>query len=385
MEAGRDRARLAGGDRGMSRRRFCGLASRYAVGAAVLPALLAACGDDEPAAGGGAPAGGRRDDELEGTPVVGDVLDFALSSDEWPGAFGFVTMRMHRGVVDGDDVWFIRTDASDESYARKQKLVFVPKLAGLARGRLSGAAYFVGGGAGDQAVVLPAVPGADGFTPAHRVHNVTWKGSPRRLDSAADVERAQAAGEIDVDATDVVINLGIVKWAGGELAVDSELEQYLGGGQLIEPPDVSGAKVTFKLHECFPDNRYIVLDHSIEPAAMMTATNFAPALHDRPMRSGATGRTNVFLNGVEGTGPMGFQPSAFDFTAGHAEWSPFWDHYAYEWKKGASPRLLTTQDEIFSARDAGELKEWPGLPDTKGEVFTVNCPVPVVAPTTPAS
>jgi hypothetical protein len=33
-------------------------------------------------------------------------------------------------------------------------------------------------------------------------------------------------------------------------------------------------------------------------------------------------------------------------------------------------------------RDAGELTEFPGTPDTKGEVFTVNCPVPVTAPAT---
>jgi hypothetical protein len=42
---------------------------------------------------------------------------------------------------------------------------------------------------------------------------------------------------------------------------------------------------------------------------------------------------------------MGFQPSVFDF-------------------------------------DAGELDEFPGTPDTSGTVFTVNCPVPVLAPPT---
>jgi hypothetical protein len=38
--------------------------------------------------------------------------------------------------------------------------------------------------------------------------------------------------------------------------------------------------------------------------------------------------------------------------------------------------------KVHAARDAGELDEFPGTPDTKGEIFTVNCPVPVLAPNT---
>jgi hypothetical protein len=77
---------------------------------------------------------------------------------------------------------------------------------------------------------------------------------------------------------------------------------------------------------------------------------------------------------------MGFQPSAFDVDAGNPAWSPYWDHYAYRWKDEAKAKVLRNQAEIFAARDAGDLEEFPGVPDTKGEVFTVNCPVPVLAP-----
>lgn len=62
--------------------------------------------------------------------------------------------------------------------------------------------------------------------------------------------------------------------------------------------------------------------------------------------------------------------------------SPYWDHYAYKWGGTASPTLLTTQKELFDRRDAGDLEEFPGVPDRNGTVFTVNCPVPVVAPNT---
>lgn len=29
---------------------------------------------------------------------------------------------------------------------------------------------------------------------------------------------------------------------------------------------------------------------------------------------------------------------------------------------------------------SGDLEEFPGMPDTQGTAFTVNCPVPVLAP-----
>jgi hypothetical protein len=42
--------------------------------------------------------------------------------------------------------------------------------------------------------------------------------------------------------------------------------------------------------------------------------------------------------------------------------------------------VLTTKAEVHAARDAGELQEFQGSPDTKGTLLTVNCQVPVLAP-----
>jgi hypothetical protein len=54
----------------------------------------------------------------------------------------------------------------------------------------------------------------------------------------------------------------------------------------------------------------------------------------------------------------------------------------YAWKDGVEPRPLESHAEIERAGDAGELDEFPGTPDTGGETFVVNCPVPVLAPNT---
>jgi hypothetical protein len=377
----------------MGRRRFLHLAGTR--GAALgmvgvgLPTLLAACSDSDNVGGEVAGDSGASATTTtaaqaaeEARAIVGDVVDFALTSDEWVGEFGFVTMRVHRGAFDGNDVYFVRTDASDEAYAQTEQLVYVPKIAGLTGDGLSGAAYVFDDGSDDQPTVFSSEPGRDDYTPAWTLHRVAWSGEPTVLRSESEVRDAEASGALTVERTNIVVNAGIVKWSGGEMPVDEEKLGYLGQGQLLEPVDTVGLTATFKLGQCYPGSRYFVLDHSMSPMADMTSTSFSPRLQDGPSGVGATGRTNVFMNGIEGPGPMGFQPSAFDFDAGDPAWSPFWDHYTYAWTDGATPRLLRSQTEIHDARDAGELEEFPGVPDTNGTVFTVNCPVPILAPNT---
>lgn len=354
--------------------------------------LLAGCSRDDPAVTTGPPTtpaptpttpppATAADAAEQAEAIIGEVIDFALSSDEWAGEFGFVTLQLHRGSVDGSDVYFIRTDASDETFARDERLVWVPRLAPLAADGLAGTAVLFDNPADGQGTILSSEPGRQDYTPAWRISRARWTGDPQLLGSVAEIEEAAGAGALEVAETDIVLNAAIVKWAGGELPADTtDRTQYLGPGQLLEPPDTTAMRVTFKLSQCYPSSRYIVTDHSIEMAATMTNTAFAPGLQGGPSEAGATGRTNVFMNGIEGPGPMGFQPSAFDFDAGDAAWSPYWDHFTYAWKDGVTPRLLRSEQEIHEARDAGELDEFPGTPDTNGEVFTVNCPVPVLAP-----
>jgi hypothetical protein len=364
-----------------------GLTARTGLGvgltAASLPAILAACTIDDPTIGaedGGATAAGSVSGAGRGTPIVGDVLDHRLTSSDWPGAFGWVRLRLHEAVVDGDEAWFIRTDASDEGYARREGLVFVPKLSGLAGAGLVGEAYRFTDGAGDQPVVLSSLPGREDYTPAWRLTEISWRGSPSELADAASVRAAIGSGDLST-GNEVVVNMPVVAWRGGAMPVDTKLVEYLGGGQLIEPPDTADRSVLFKLHECFPGSRYIVCDTSAPPMAEGMNIAGSPRLADAPS-AGATGRVNVIMGGVEGSGPMRGQPSVFDSSAGEPSWSPYWDHMTYVWPAGADGRVLRSEAEVHAARDAGEVEEFPGTPDTGGEIFTVNCPVPVIAPNT---
>ena len=370
----------------INRRTFFVLAGRRGVGFSVaatsLPALLAACGDEDgEAASGAAGSPAASPGSMQGTPIVGDVLDHALTSSDWDGEFGWVRFRLHPAVVDGEEAWYIRTDASDEGYAGREGLVFVPRIAGLAAAGVVGDAFVFTNGADDQPTVLSTDPGRDDYTPAWRINEVTWAGSPVLLESADNIRAADDAGDLTIATDDVVANMPVVRWSGGEMSTDPDLVEYLGGGQLVEAPDTAGGSVLFKLHECFPGSRYIICDTSAPPMAEGMHIVASPGLGGASSAD-ATGRVNVFMGGVEGSGPMGGQPSVFDSSAGEPQWSPYWDHMTYVWNDGADARVLTTEAEIHDTRDDGELEEFPGTPDTGGETFTVNCPVPVVAPNT---
>jgi hypothetical protein len=104
--------------------------------------------------------------EPEGAVLIDDVVDFALTSDEWAGSFGFVTFRMHRALVDGADVYYIQTDVSDGDRASDEGLVAVPKMAELIDADLTARVYRFDNGADDQPDVMSTEPGRPDYTPA---------------------------------------------------------------------------------------------------------------------------------------------------------------------------------------------------------------------------
>lgn len=371
-------SQLSYSSRTLSRRRFLGL-----TGAGLLATgVISACGDggDEDAPSPLQPSAQSSDSFLKGQVLVGDVLDHALKSDKWKGDFGFVTFKLHKGSVDDEPVYFIRTDASDQAFAATEKLVYVPKMSSALRaGKGFGTIYLFTGGASDQTPVLSSAPHLPDFSPAFRVHRVSFSAEPRRLGSVSAIEAAQREGAVRVEPANIIVNYPVVKWPGGELPADSVKEAYLGGGQLIEPVDVMNSKVTFKLHACYPNSRYIVTDVSLPPMAEGMKIAPAPGA-DALTQAGATAKILVFGNGLKGSGPMGFQKSITDTIAGEAAWSPYWDHFTFMWGKEGEASVLKSQNELLTKEGGGALKRFPGTPDTNGRLFMVNCPVPVTAP-----
>ncbi len=64
----------------------------------------------------------------------------------------------------------------------------------------------------------------------------------------------------------------------------------------------------------------------------------------------------VFENGLEGMGPLGFQPDVFDAPPGSAGYSPLRVLILVRWQAGIDARELRSVEEILAALNAGELQ-----------------------------
>lgn len=316
--------------------------------------------------------------------LVGDVVGFSLTSDQWEGAFGWVTFQLHQAWHDGENVYYIRTDTSDETFAKDNKLVFVPLLnAALAAEGATSQLYTFDNGADEQFPVVSHIPNQDDYSPAWHVHKVTFKGTPTVLNSAEAIRAAETAGDVTVEALPLVVNFPVVKWPGGELPEDTEKKTYLGTGPLVSLADTENMRVTFKLHQCYPGSRYIVTDTSAVPMApMMNIAASAPT--QKLLTVGATDEIWVWGNGIPGSGVMGFQPAVIDNEANTPTWSPFWQHFTAVWADESTATVVTSGADLRALETSGDLTIFKGVPDMDQSMppFIVNCPVPIKARTT---
>lgn len=311
--------------------------------------------------------------------LCGDVIGFQLDSDQWTGPFGSVTFQMHRALYNGEPTYYVRTDASDQDFATSNRLVFVPLLnAALAAEGATSQLYTFENGTDEQFPVMSHIPNQEGYSPAWHVHRVTFNGTPTFLGSAEAIREAEAAGDVTVEAQNLVVNFPVVKWPGGELAEDTDKTTYLGTGPLITPVNTETMRVTFKMHQCYPRSRYILTDTSGQPMAdNMSIVQSPPTAQLADV--GATDEIWVFANGIEGPGVMGYQPGLFDHAAGNAIWSPFWNHFTVQWKDEAEAVIVTSSDQLREIIDSGAVDVFNGVPASHPNGFVVNCPVPILS------
>lgn len=85
-----------------------------------------------------------------------------------------------------------------------------------------------------------------------------------------------------------------------------------------------------------------------------------PSLAQIPEES--LGKVYVFTNGIEGMGPLGFQPDVFDSVPGVETYTPLRSVHLVTWHDDVEPRELTNIDDILAAEESGELTiEVPGV------------------------
>jgi hypothetical protein len=74
------------------------------------------------------------------------------------------------------------------------------------------------------------------------------------------------------------------------------------------------------------------------------------------------GNVFVFTNGMEGMGPLGYQPDVFDSIPGDEAYTPLRALNLVTWQENVEARELTSVSDILDAEEAGEVViEKPGV------------------------
>jgi hypothetical protein len=296
---------------------------------------------------------------------------------------------MMKGYQNGREIFFIATDASDNQTAATitNQTGFIvnvsPVLSKITEPALNQAYGFTNGipGAGPFGFQLPVVaakPGDQGFSPLWRLNLVEWNqnATPRELKSAQEIMAAQQNGSLTVKETNAVVNHPVIKWDGGSLKIKEDKSvnddtPYV-GGQVLDI-DTTNMVVTMVAHRGWgPNGRtvyYIVTDATPKMPADMMGVAYVPAEEELVSTSVAVDLFQ-FMNGINGSGPMGFQAGIGAANTDDTNYSPIWRISFVEWKDPSKARVLETVNDITAMAKAGMISITPAMNGT----HVVNCP-----------
>jgi hypothetical protein len=314
--------------------------------------------------------------------IAGSVL--RLSQSNIP-----IDIPMMKGYQNGNEIFFIATDASDNQTAAAItnqtgfKVNVSPVLTKTPESDLNQAYGFTNGipGTGPFGFQLPVVetkPGEQGYSPLWKLNLVEWNQNaiPKELKSVQEVMAAQQNGTLAVKKTDVIVNHPVIKWDGGSLKIKEDKNinddtPYV-GGQVLDI-DITHMVVTLVAHRGWgPDGRtvyYIVTDATPKMSADMMGVSFVPA-EEKLASTPVTVDLFQFMNGINGSGPMGFQAGIGAANIDDASYSPMWRISFIEWKDPLKARILETVNDITAMTQAEMISITPAMNGT----HVVNCP-----------
>jgi len=300
-----------------------------------------------------------------------------------------IDIPLIKGYENGNDIFFIGTDVSDQNAADELTKMtnFTVNVAPIlsqtpeaARGQVYVFTNGISGKGsnGFQLPVLNAKPGDETYSPLMQVNMVTWndQSAAKELKSVQEIMDAEKNGTIAINKTGIIANHPAVQWEGGAMKVreDKKIndDTPYGPAQVLNI-DVEKMVVTMVAHRGWgPEGRtvhYIVTDATPEmPATMMGVTSVP--FNEKLVGSPVAPDLFQFMNGINGTGPMGFQAGIGAANPTDKNYSPMWKISFNEWKDPSKARILETVDDLVAMQKSGMLTITPAM---EGK-HVVNCP-----------
>jgi hypothetical protein len=316
---------------------------RRAVPVTIVAALLlTACGTDGTAVNG--------QGEGASAPARGTMADPVADPD---ASFPVVT-----GWVDGEPVDYLLQEVSDPGVAKMLRdltgfdVQVVEELADVPKDALATLYLFMNGVEGPnpfgfQMNVLDSTLGDPEYSPLWLHTFVTWNegAEPRELTSEDEILQAEAEGEVTFERSDLVINC----------------------------PVLPRGETNFPIVTGFVDGRLV--DYTLQEISDPMVTDLMRGKTDYPLETVRSlggvpqvATLYLFMDGVTGPNPFGFQMNVIDTVPGEEGYSPLWLHTFVTWNEGAEPRELNSEAEILEAQEAGEVTLEPSD-------LVINCPV----------
>src|ERR687891_1225209 len=294
-----------------------------------------------------------------------------------------------KGYENGNEIFFVATDASDNETAIQItnetgfKVNFAPILAQTPEAARGQAYVFTNGIPGQrpfgfQLPVVNAKPGAQGYSPLLQLNMVEWKQgvAAKEIKSVQEIMAAQQNGSLKVTKNDTIVNHPAIKWEGGSLKIKQDKNitddtPYM-EGQVLNI-DTSKMTVTFVAHRGWgPDGKtiyYIVTDATPEMPANMMGVPFVQA-DELVATTPVAVDLLQFGKGIRGSGPMGFQSGIGGANPDDTNYSPMWRISFIEWKDPSKARILENMHDVAAMQAAGLITVIPAM----GGKHVVNCP-----------